>query len=311
MNIERDQTIAVSLVVATVGRTEELERMLASILVQSFKHTELIIVDQNEDDRVANAIAGLPATLRCIHVRSPRGLSRARNLGIQLASGAVIGFPDDDCWYPADLLFRVNAWFDQQPSFDFLCGRAQDETGREVACRWPERSSSINRNSVLRACASASFFIRKNALDEVGGFDESMGLGSTSLFQSGEDSDLALRCLRQGRKGWFEKQLSIYHPHKPPQAKESSRAFGYGMGFGFLLRRHGYAWPVLLYHVARALGGAVRSLLQMEPGRAHFYWNSAWGRLLGYRSTAAPPVTVAQCECAGRRRLCPGHTTRP
>ena len=279
--------ISVSLVVATIGRTLELERLLVSMMHQSLQDIELIIVDQNIDDRVERVIARCPATLPCIHARSPRGLSRARNLGIQLASGAIVAFPDDDCWYPNDILSQVKAWFERNQSFDFLCCRAQDETGREVASRWPGRSLVIRRNSVLRACASASLFIRKTALDEIGGFNESMGLGSASPFQSGEDSDLALRCLQQGRKGWFEKQLYVYHPHKAPQAGESARAFGYGMGFGFLLRLHGYSRLVLLYQVMRALGGAVISLLQIEPGRALFYWKSAVGRFAGYQGKEA------------------------
>jgi glycosyltransferase involved in cell wall biosynthesis len=282
MNEATDGAIAVSLIIATVGRAQELDRMLASIEGQSLKSVELIIVDQNADDRVKKLIEGRKPPLRYVHVRSARGLSRARNLGINLASGDIIGFPDDDCWYPDDLLLRVKEWFDRQQTYDLFCCAAQDESGREVASRWPRHSLVIDRDSVLRACASASMFIRKTALDGIGGFDESMGLGAATPFQSGEDSDLALRCLDGGGKGWFEKQLYVYHPHKGAGAVTSSRAFGYGMGFGCLLRMHGYSPRTLIYHVVRALGGAIKSLLLAEPGKALFYWKSALGRLSGY-----------------------------
>jgi glycosyltransferase involved in cell wall biosynthesis len=282
-NVERiAEDISVSLVLATVGRTHELDRLLASIAGQTFQNIELLIVDQNDDDRVERAIERWQPCLRYTHVRSPRGLSRARNAGIALASGRILGFPDDDCWYPEDLLLQVKEWFDRQPAYDFLCCTAQDESGREVASRWPGRSQVVDRDSVLRACASASLFIRKAALDHIGGFDERMGLGATTPFQSGEDSDLALRCLASGSKGWFEKQLHVHHPATVPGAAASARAFGYGMGFGCLLRMHGYSVGSLLYHVARALGGAGKSLLLANPGEAHFYWNSAVGRLKGY-----------------------------
>jgi GT2 family glycosyltransferase len=274
--------ISVSLVLATVGRTHELDRLLASIAGQTLKNIELIIVDQNEDDRVEKAIERWQPGLRYIHVHSARGLSRARNAGIALASGGMVGFPDDDCWYPSDLLLQVKAWFDQQPAYDFLCCTAQDESGREVASRWPGRSQVIDRDSVLRACASASLFIRKAALEDAGGFDERLGLGATTPFQSGEDSDLALRCLASGSKGWFEKQLHVHHPATVAGAAANARAFGYGMGFGCLLRMHGYSAGSLLYHVARALGGASKSLLLANPGKVRFYWNSATGRLIGY-----------------------------
>ncbi len=274
--------ISVSLVLATVGRTHELDRLLASISSQTFKNIELIIVDQNEDDRVEKAIGRRQPGLRYVHVHSAIGLSRARNTGIALASGCIVGFPDDDCWYPSDLLFQVKAWFDRQPAYDFLCCTALDESGREVASRWPVRSQVVDRGSVLRACASASLFIRMAALECVGGFDERMGLGATTPFQSGEDSDLALRCLASGSKGWFEKKLHVHHPAVVAGAAANSRAFGYGMGFGCLLRMHGYSAGSMLYHVARALGGASKSLLLGNPGKVRFYWNSATGRLLGY-----------------------------
>jgi glycosyltransferase involved in cell wall biosynthesis len=282
MTDPNDRKIAISLIVGTVGRVQELERMLASIASQSLKSVELIIVDQNSDDRVKKLIEDWKPSLRYVHVRSPRGLSRARNLGITLASGSILGFPDDDCWYPDDLLLQVKEWFDRHQTYNFFCCAAQDESGREVASRWPRRSLVIDRDSVLRACASASLFIRKAALDNIGGFDERMGLGAATPFQSAEDSDLALRCLDGGGRGWFEKQLYVYHPHKGAGAVTGSRAFGYGMGFGFLLRMHGYSPRTLIYHVVRALGGALKSVLLAEPEKALFYWKSALGRLRGY-----------------------------
>ena len=56
----------------------------------------------------------------------------------------------------------------------------------------------------------------------------------------------------------------------------------YGMGFGYLLRKHRYSLHTLIYHVVRALGGFVKSILLGEPAKARFYWNSAYGRLRGY-----------------------------
>lgn len=276
-------TMVVSLIVATVGRDQPLDRLLSSIAGQSFQGVEVIIVDQNPDDRIDAVIERWQPCLSCIHARSPRGLSLARNAGIKLASGTLLAFPDDDCWYPPDFMFQVTDWFNQHPDYSFLCCTAQDERGRQVASRWPVRSVAVNRSSVLRACASASFFVRKRALDGLGGFDERLGLGAATRFQSAEDSDLALRCLANGRKGWFEKQLHVYHPDKGAGAGTSgARAFAYGMGFGCLLRIHGYSLCTLLYHVIRALGGMVKSVFLAQPAKAHFYWSSALGRLRGY-----------------------------
>jgi glycosyltransferase involved in cell wall biosynthesis len=264
MNEFRGEQLSVSLIVATVGRTQELNRLLESIAVQSLTSLELIIVDQNADDRVKQLLEDSAHSFLRIHVRSPRGLSRARNVGINLASGRILCFPDDDCWYPGDLLPQVVQWFDQHQDYHFLCCTAQDGRGREVASRWPSHSLAIDRDSVLRACASASLFIRRTA------------------FQSAEDSDLALRCMSRGGKGWFAKQLYVYHPDKGAGEVGNSRALGYGMGFGYLLRKHRYSPRTLIYHVVRALGGLLKSIILAEPDKTGFYWNSAYGRLRGY-----------------------------
>jgi GT2 family glycosyltransferase len=279
--LNHDQ-IAVSLIVATVGRVQELDRMLRSIARQTLKSVELIIVDQNADDRVQKLLENPRPANAYLHVRTARGLSRARNVGIGLASGRILCFPDDDCWYQEDFLRQMSTWFDQHPDYDFFCCTVRDESGREVASRWPSHSLAIDRGSVLRACASASLFIRRASLDEIGGFDERMGLGAATPFQSGEDSDLALRCMHRGGRGWFAKQLFVYHPYKGADEGASSRALGYGMGFGYLLRKHRYSVHTLIYHVARALAGMIKSLMSAEPGKARFYWNSAYGRLRGY-----------------------------
>ena len=113
MDEPNNEEIVVSLVVATIGRAQELSRLLASIDRQSLKRVELIIVDQNPDDRVEKLLEAWKATLSYRHVRSPKGLSRARNVGIKLASGPIICFPDDDCWYPDNLLEHVSKWFDR------------------------------------------------------------------------------------------------------------------------------------------------------------------------------------------------------
>ena len=97
-----------SLVVATVGRTVELQRFLESMRTQTRRDFEIIVVDQNDDDRLVPILEqakGWGLDIR--HVRqSEKNLSRARNTGIRLAEGAIVAFPDDDCWYEADAVER-------------------------------------------------------------------------------------------------------------------------------------------------------------------------------------------------------------
>jgi glycosyltransferase involved in cell wall biosynthesis len=89
-----------SLVLATVGRTQEVARFLDSLARQTYRDFELIVVDQNPDDRLVELLRPFELRFPIIHLRCERGVSRARNLGPKYVSGDIVGFPDDDCWYP-------------------------------------------------------------------------------------------------------------------------------------------------------------------------------------------------------------------
>ena len=109
------------LVVATVDRAESLEALLASIARQGDVRARVIVVDQNDDDRLARVIEGHPA-LDVLHVRSGRGLSRARNVGLERVEADIVAFPDDDCTYPDGLLGTVAAPLRATAGLDGLTG---------------------------------------------------------------------------------------------------------------------------------------------------------------------------------------------
>ena len=102
----------ISLVLGTLGRTEQLQFFLEKVSVQSYANFEIIIVDQNIDDRVDKLLIDYIPRLAITHLRAQPGLSKARNLGLKSCSGDIIAFPDDDCWYPPDLLASVVKWLD-------------------------------------------------------------------------------------------------------------------------------------------------------------------------------------------------------
>lgn len=191
---------SITLVLATLGRADEIGRLLDSLSSQARTPHELVVVDQNPDDRVLPYVEqARQAGLAVKHLRLVEpNLSAARNRGIAEASGDVIAFPDDDCWYAPDLVEQVQQAFGRHPGWDGL------------VAQWVEQAQGLGRQAndgfTLSAAAwrqfrggeasSISLFIKASALQRFGGFDEQFGVGL--WFGSGEETDLLLRMLGGG-----------------------------------------------------------------------------------------------------------------
>ena len=233
-----------SLIVATKGRTDELARMVASLKDQGDASFELIVVDQNEDDRVTKVLAesSLAATVK--HLRSAPGVSRARNLGMDHASGQIMGFPDDDCWYPPDTLRNLGHWFQNNQTYEILTLNSLDENGVRSCNRWFQDSCDINSLNAYRTTAGYTIFIRGGGFASGVRYDEGIGPGADTPFLGGEDTDFVLSAMRKGAHGRFEAKWHIGHPLKDIRDASISqeRAYIYGQGMGFVQRKHGLWW---------------------------------------------------------------------
>jgi glycosyltransferase involved in cell wall biosynthesis len=282
------------LVLSTIGRTEEVGRFLASLEAQHGADYELVVVDQNADERLAPVLAPYRDRMPLRHVRSARGLSKGRNVGLDALSGVsgdLVAFPDDDCWYPPGLLARVGAWFEANPGADGVSGISLDEQGRPSAARWDDSPGAIDRWNVWRRAISFSFFLRSNVARTIGGFDESLGVGAGTPWGSGEETDYLLRALEAGFSLRFDPSIAVHHPepvraHTGPDAR---RAYTYGSGMGRVMRKHGYPACFIAYQCLRPIGGASLATLKRDLGHARFYLASARGRLRGSLSSLERP----------------------
>ncbi|MFM7689914.1 MAG: glycosyltransferase family A protein, partial [Alphaproteobacteria bacterium] len=138
-----------SLIVATLGRSSEIGALLESLLAQGRDDLEVIIVDQNADDRVVPVLQPYAARLPITHLRSAiRNANHARNLGLREARGEIVTFPDDDCLYPPGVLTRVDGAFRAAPSLDVLTGPAASPEGGLGSGRWREESGAIDLANV-------------------------------------------------------------------------------------------------------------------------------------------------------------------
>lgn len=275
-----------SLVVATAGRTNELCHLLESLHHQSFRDFEVIIIDQNPDNRLRSVVRQYADRLTLHHRHTAtKGLSRARNLGMCIASGEIIGFPDDDCMYPPDVLAFVARRFADDPALSTLSGPAITPEGGIGSGRWTAHASRISMDTVWTSVIAFNFFIRAEALALTGPFDEELGIGAR--FGSAEETDLALRVIEVGGKALYDPALEIIHPDKRLTVEATRRAFRYGSGLGRVLRKHHAPTRIVLIFLIRPIGGILWACLSFRPRAARYYWNTLFGRIAGYLASAA------------------------
>jgi len=101
--VAADPTPAVSVILPTYQRRELLKRAVASVLAQTYRDFELIVIDDGSADGTHEALA--PVADRLTYRWQPnRGVAAARNAGLKLARGEIIAFLDsDDRWLPDHL----------------------------------------------------------------------------------------------------------------------------------------------------------------------------------------------------------------
>ncbi|WP_165375500.1 glycosyltransferase family 2 protein [Sanguibacter massiliensis] len=272
--------VEISLVVGSLFRPEPLERLLVSLEAQSFRSFEVIIVEQADRVAVEQLVARFPS-LDVTVVECERGLSRARNVGLRLARGRLVGIPDDDCWYEPGTLQRVHDRFDEDPKLSILLGRVETDTGTML--EYPLAACVVDRVSAWRTAVSPGVFLRREVIDLVGDFDERLGVGSGTPAGSAEETELVLRGLAAGLRAEYDPRLHVSHPSPQAVAGRLSVTTGerYGFGMGVVVRRFGprtFAATMLV----RPLLGAVVALLRGDRTLATFRMYVVRGRWAGY-----------------------------
>lgn len=268
------------LVVATVGRSEELARLLDSVEAQAYPRVRVLVVDQNGDGRLEPVLADRSVEIR--HLRSELGLSRARNVALEHVTADIVAFPDDDSAYPPDLLGRVAERFSSDALLDGLTGRAEDASGKSAAS-WKLDPARLTDDNLWNRAISFTIFLRRSVVETVGPFDELLGLGSPKPWASGEEIDYLIRAIRTGTRIEYQPSLVVQHDVRVDDSRLAHRD---GASVGYLLRKHSYPARTVARMLARPLGGVVVSLARLDRTRASYYAATWRGRVRGYRGAS-------------------------
>lgn len=277
----------ISMVASTLGRDVEMRLLLDTLSQQGDANFELIVVDQNADDRLKPVLAAYEGRFPIRHIKSDKkGLDRGRNLGASHAQGEWLIFPDDDSWYPPDFLATVRRLIAQEPA-DIYSGRSLNKDGAEIMVNFLDHDAEITRANIWRVLIEWVIVFRTDVYRKAGGFDEALGAGSGTPWNSGEGQDLVLRCLANGARGYFRRALYGHHPEEQPNSNPDAnieKMRGYSRGKGFVMRRHGFSLAEFLPELARPAAGMLVYTAMLKPVMARRSSAILQGRLYGWRN---------------------------
>jgi glycosyltransferase involved in cell wall biosynthesis len=205
----------VSVVIPTYNRAAIVVRAIESVLRQTFRDLELIVVDDCSADGTADAVAQIgDPRVQYVRLAKNGGQWHAENIGIARARGEWVAFVDsDDEWLPHKLekqLARVDQEPDPRVSAVYCRAQVHDQDGlrpvREGLA--PEGDVTASLLAGGQTMTPTVYMVKRSALLEVGGFDESLA--------GAQDWDLWLRlALAAHRFAVVQEPLVIYHIDNP------------------------------------------------------------------------------------------------
>jgi glycosyltransferase involved in cell wall biosynthesis len=224
---------------ATVNRCDEVDSFIKGLLLQTYNDFELLIIDQNNDNRVYDIYKKYCDTITIKYFRNKKkGISNSRNIGLENYDGDIVAFPDDDCEYSGDTLEKVFLFFNTNNKYNFFTCNTIDKKLKKTDYHGKKHDGDVSLFNFRKTGISFSIFIRSACLQGFK-FDEQLGVGAE--YGSAEESDLLLYLLKRKNKGFYHANIFIYHPYKSPSIE---RAYNYGKGLGALYKK-----AIFYYHL--------------------------------------------------------------
>jgi glycosyltransferase involved in cell wall biosynthesis len=276
----------VSLIMSTLGRIDEVLQFILALKQLDCNDFELIIVDQNFDERLQKACSTVIVNFPLHYIRSPnaKGISRGRNIGASKATGDILCFPDDDCLYPPSLIRKVLELFNETAA-DIVCGRAAAPDGRSINGRFEKNAQRVDLRNVFTTQIEWVVFFKRQVFEKLRGYDEDIGVGASTPWQSCEGPDITIRAINAGFSVYYDPDLYAHHPEiniRNPDNATREKGRRYARGMGHVIKKHSCGILRLANYLIRPVGGACVSLLRGNINRVFYYLNVAIGRAEGY-----------------------------
>lgn len=204
----------VSAVIPVFNRPVQIKRAVDSVLAQTYRNVECIVVDDGSTDETLSVLKEYGDRIKVISTVN-RGVSAARNTGVKNATGEYIAFLDsDDEWKPEKIEKQINYMTSQKYKVSqtnetwIRNGKFANQTKKHI-----KTAGDIFLQSLDGCIVSLSTVVMEKTLfEKYGGFDEELAVC--------EDYDLWLRMSVNEKFGLIEEPLTIkYGGHSDQLSK--------------------------------------------------------------------------------------------
>lgn len=262
-----------SIIIPTYQRPQQLRKAIESVLAQSFKDFELIVVDDASNDETEGVVRTFDDD-RIIYMchSSNRGGGAARNTGLKSAGGEYIAFlDDDDEWLPSKLAKQMEILEHSDPMVGGVyAGYFKVRYGTEEVMKVtvPTKRGNIYQELLSQNCIGSTSLVllKKECFQEIGMFDESL--------PSFQDYDLWIRISQKFNFEYVGEPLLKYYVHEKKvwNSPENLRK-----GLDIIVEKFGNAtWKQRKFYGKQYNGLGVMYCFQGDLQKGRLAFNRAW-----------------------------------
>ena len=186
--------LKISIITSVYNNKETIEEAIKSVLNQTYKNIEYIVVDGSSSDGTIDIIKDYEGHITTFVSEADSGIYDGLNKGISLASGDVIGFLHGDDIYASDSIIEdIVVAFEKDSNLDAIYGDliyTPRNNTTKVLRYW--KSREFHKNLLVKGWMPAhpTFFVKKKIYEKYNNFD--------TTFKIAADYDFMLRVLSAG-----------------------------------------------------------------------------------------------------------------
>lgn len=227
----------VSAVITTKNRCALLKRAVESVLSQTYKNIECIVVDDASNDDTPDYCQSLNDVKYIrIPVEESRGGNYARNQGVKNALGEYIAFlDDDDCWLPEKIEKQIALILEKKNGLVY-CGRRYERMspkGISFCDELPhaELQGDMTKKILKEICTvTSNILVEKKMLVECGGFDENLKFW--------QEYELLIRLAQRTPFFFVNEALSIYRVNLNDPNRLTNKFYSWMESVDYIYQKH-------------------------------------------------------------------------